>query len=97
EFSPAFSSGVCGRRLCCRFGKKQLAGSRVVIEDLCVASPLESGLQLPLYFVLAEVFIQDVVEKFVRDGMIRLPPQDRIHLLKQRHMLQGSFPEERFS
>src|SRR5580693_1715370 len=46
-------------------GERQLAGGGVIVENLRVASPLDSGFELALRFVLAEMLVDQIMEKFV--------------------------------
>src|SRR5580658_37284 len=51
-------------------GERQLARCGVVIENLRVASPLDSGLQLAARFILAEMFVEEVAEEFVGERAV---------------------------
>src|SRR5579864_7085147 len=48
-----------------RLGESQLAGGGVVIENFGVASPLNRGFELAPRLVVAEMFVDQIVEKFV--------------------------------
>src|SRR5208337_1142639 len=52
-------------------GERQFAAGCVVIEKLGIASPLDRCFQLPPRFILAEVFIKQVLEKFRRQRAVR--------------------------
>src|SRR5246127_737004 len=82
-----------GRRLSLR----QASAGPVVIEDFSIASPILGGLKLALYFVFGEMLIEDIVEKFIRDGMIGLAFQDAVNLLQNHDVLEGGAPEQNFA
>jgi hypothetical protein len=52
-------------RLSNRFGKNQPVPFAVEIENLSVAAPVHRRVELPLYFILAKVLVEDVIEKFL--------------------------------
>jgi hypothetical protein len=52
-------------------GESQLARGGVVIENLRVAAPLNGSFQLAARFVLAEMFVEEVAEKFVGERAVR--------------------------
>ena len=43
-----------------------------MIKNFSVSSPIHRSLELTLYLIRAEVFIENVMEEFVGDGMIGL-------------------------
>src|ERR1700722_13976206 len=45
-------------------GRRQFAGGGVVVEHLAGTAPLNGGFELTLRFVLAEVLVDEVMEKF---------------------------------
>ena len=51
------------------------ASFRVVVENFSVAAPVERGLELPLHFVGAEMFVEDVAEELFPDGVVALGMQ----------------------
>ena len=52
-------------RLRDRFCENQPMGFAIEIENLSVTAPVHRGFELPLDFILAEVLVQDIVEKFL--------------------------------
>ncbi len=66
----------------------QLAGGRVVVENLRVAPPLNRRFQLTPRFVVAEVFVQKIAKKFVRQRAVGFRLQRLLHLPQQRHVRQ---------
>src|SRR5580658_258746 len=71
-----------GRRrlsLCC-FGLHQPSTLPVVIKNLRIASPVCSSVKLALHFLLGKVFIKNVMEEFVADGVVGLPFQNAVNL-----------------
>lgn len=53
--------------------------------------------QLPLALVLAEMFLQDVQEKIIRQGMIGFGAKRMFDLLQQTDVLERRLAEESFS
>ena len=49
---------------------------------------------MPLHFILTEVLVEDVVEKFLRNGVIRLGVQDAVDLLEDDNVAKGSLAEK---
>ena len=76
-----------------RFGLCQAPASPVVIKDFSIASPVLGGFELPLHFVFRKMFIEDIVEKFIRDCMILFAVQNAVDLLEDHDVLEGSVPE----
>src|SRR5215467_13613051 len=68
------------------FGLNQASVLAVVVENFGVASPVHGGLELALHFVFGKVFVENVVEKFVGDRMIRFALQDAVDLLEDGHV-----------
>src|SRR5580693_4546966 len=73
------------------FTMEQPAGLGIVIEDLGVASPVQRGLKLALDFIRAEVFVEDVAEKLLANGMIALGVQRVFDQPQYRNVLQRGF------
>src|ERR1700722_16171125 len=61
-------------------GQRQFAGGGIVIENFGVAAPLNGGFELTLRFVLAEVLVDEVMEKFGGHGAIRFCLEGLFHL-----------------
>src|SRR5271154_2962286 len=79
------------------FGQRQFSAGRVVIEKFRVASPLDRRLQLPLRFVLAEMLVQQILEKFRGQRPVRLGLQRLLHLPQQRHIGHHRLTKNLFS
>src|SRR5467141_421268 len=77
--------------------KGQLAGCGVVIENLGVAPPLNGGFQLAAGLVFAEMFVEEVAEKFIVEGAIGFGFERLLHLAEQGHMGEGGFAEDGFA
>src|SRR5579859_7444859 len=67
-----------------RLRESQLARGRIIVKNFGVASPLNCGFQLAPRFLFAEVFVQQIVEKFRRQRAVILGSQRLLHLAKQR-------------
>src|ERR1700680_588198 len=63
--------------------QRQFAGRGIVIKNLGVTTPLNGRLQLAARFGLTEMFIDEVVEEFVRKGTIGLGLKSLLHLAEQ--------------
>src|ERR1700726_4405565 len=61
-------------------GQRELAGRGIVIKNLGVAAPLNSRLQLPPRLRFTEMFIDEVVEEFIRKGAIGFGLEGLLHL-----------------
>src|SRR5713226_4172995 len=77
-----------------RLGEDQPVGCSVVVKQLRVASPVDGDLQLPPGLVLAEVFIEHVVEEVVGQGAVGLGFQRAFDLPQQRHVRQRRLAEQ---
>src|SRR3984957_19420009 len=86
-----------GRGVGRRFGLKQPAFLAIVVENLGVAAPVDRGLELALHFVFGKVLVENIVKKFVHDGVIRLPFEDAVNLPEDGYVLQRSLPEKYLS
>src|SRR5580704_13925657 len=51
-------------------GERQLARGRVIVKNLRVAPPLDSGFQLAGRFILAEVLVEEIAEELVGESAI---------------------------
>src|SRR5271163_3011287 len=76
-----------------KLGEGQLSGGGIVIEEFRVAAPLNSGFQLPAGFLFAEMFVEQVAKKFVRQRAVRFGFQGLLHLAKERDVGQRGFAE----
>src|SRR5580693_2629261 len=68
-----------------------------MIEDLRVASPVHRSFELPLHFVLAEMLVENVVEEFIWNRMIRLRLENAFNTLQNSHMFERGFAKEHLS
>src|SRR5580704_16395075 len=82
---------LCDRRL----GESQLSRGGVVVENFGVASPLNRGFELAARFVFAEVLVDQIVEKFVRERAIGFRCERRFHLAKDRNVGQRGLAKNR--
>src|ERR1700746_1934705 len=96
--SPSSSrgGGVVYWRIGCRrrFGLDQEIFFSVIVEDFGVAAPVPRCFELALYLVLGEVLVEDIVKKFIVDGMIRLALKDAVDLFQDGDMFKRSLTEE---
>ena len=76
------------------FRQDEASFFRVVVEDLGVASPVHGGLKLALHFVLTEVLVENIVEEFFRNRMVRLGVQHVVDRLQNRDVAKRSVTEE---
>src|SRR5216683_4501600 len=60
------TAGVSAGTMDSSLGEGQLAGGRVIVENLRVTSPLNRCFQLAPRFVFAEVLVQEIAKKFIR-------------------------------
>src|ERR1700692_2943046 len=65
------------------FGQGELAGRGIVIKNLGVTAPLNGRLQLPPRLRLTEMFIDQVVEEFIRERTIGFGFERLLHLAQQ--------------
>src|SRR5271165_5973647 len=89
--------GSWGMRFSDGLGKNQPSPFAIKIEDLSVAAPVHGSFKLPLHLVLAEVLVEDVVEKLLRNGVIGLGMQNAVDLLQDHDMFQRSLAEKHFA
>src|ERR1700738_2863695 len=61
-------------------GQSEFAGGGIVIKNLAVTAPLNGRLQLPPRLCLTEMFIDEVVEEFIRKGAIGFGLEGLLHL-----------------
>src|ERR1700674_2804053 len=66
----------------------------IEVENLCIAAPVHGGFELPLYFILAEVLVEDVVEKFLGNGVVGFGVQNAVDLLQDHDVFKGSLAEK---
>ena len=66
----------------------------IEVENFGVASPVHRRFELPLDLVLAEMLVEDVVEKLFGDGMIVLGVQNAVDLLQDHDMPECGLPEQ---
>src|SRR5271170_7374477 len=76
------------------FAMEQASALGVVIEELGVASPVQSGLELALDFVGAEVLVQDVAEELLADGVVALGVQRVLDEPQDGDVLESGIAEE---
>ena len=81
-------AGVVEVTLRLDLGQSEFAGGGVVIKNLGVTAPLNGRLQLPPRLRLTEMFIDEVVEEFVREGTIGLGSKGLLHLAQQGNVCE---------
>src|ERR1035438_3877099 len=69
----------------------------IVREDVPVPAPIQRRFDLPLYFDVRELLLQDVAEELQRQRVVGLAKQSTVHLLEQGDTSQNSLTEESFS
>src|SRR5580704_8581261 len=78
-------------------GKSQFSGGGVVVENFGVAAPLNRGFELAAGFLFAEMFVDQIVEKFVGERAIGFRFQRLFHLAKDRNVGQRGLAKQRFA
>src|SRR5208282_6569995 len=78
-------------------GEDQPVRFAIEVENLSVAAPVHGGFKLPLDFILAEVLVEDVVEKLLGNGAIGLGVKDAVDLLQDHDVLKSSLAEKNFA
>src|ERR1035441_8466009 len=69
----------------------------IVREDVPVPAPIQRRFDLPLYFDVRELLLQEVAEELQRQRVVGLAYQSTVHLLEQGDTSQNSLTEESFS
>src|ERR1700676_943245 len=69
-------------------GQREFAGRGIVIKNLCVTASLNSRLQLPPRLRLTEMFIDQVVEEFIRERTIGFGLKGLLHLAQQGNVCE---------
>src|SRR6202166_4887084 len=69
-------------------GQRELAGRGIVIKNLGVTAPLNGGLQLAARFSRTEMFIDEVMEEFIRKGAIGFGLEGLLHLAQQGNVCE---------
>src|ERR1017187_2645610 len=69
----------------------------IVREDVPVPAPIQRRFDLPLYFYVRELLVQEVAEELKRQRVVGLAYQSTVHLLEQGDTGQNSLTEESFS
>src|SRR5271157_2147922 len=75
-------------------GENQPVRFAIKVENFSVAAPIHGGIELPPHFILAEVLVENVVEKLLRNGVIRLGMQDAVDLLQDHDVLKRGLAKE---
>src|SRR4029077_2277624 len=75
-------------------GKSQFAAGGVVIEEFGVAAPLDGRFELATRFVLAEMFIEQILKKFRGERAIVLGFECLLHLTKKRDVGKSSLAKD---
>src|SRR6266852_1424692 len=73
--------------------QSQFACGGIVIAKFGVAAPLDRCFELPASFLFAEVFVQQILEKFRGKRAVGLGFQRLFHLAKQRDVSKNGFAE----
>src|ERR1035438_10133729 len=84
----ALSRGTINRSQLAFFGvlrhmEYQPVTLRIVREDVPVPAPVQRRFDLPLYFGVGELLLQEVAEEFQRQRVVGLAKQSTVHLLEQ--------------
>src|SRR5215467_8585188 len=79
------------------FCKFQLAGLDVVVKYLRIAATLNRGFKLAGGFQLAEMFVEQISEKFFAERAVCFGFECLFHLAEKRHVSKSSFAEDRFA
>src|SRR5271168_938962 len=78
-------------------GERQLARCGIVVKYLRVAAPLNRSLELAAGFLFAVMLIEEVAEKFIREGAIGFCLQSLLHLAKEGNVGDGGFAKNGFA
>ena len=57
----------------CSFSLRQPASLAVIVENLRIAAPVYSCIQLAQYFVFGKMLVEDIVKKLIGNGVIGFP------------------------
>src|SRR3974377_453073 len=79
------------------FCQRELPAGGVEIKDFRVTTPLDGGLELTAGFVLAEVFVQQVLEELGGKSAVRLGFEGLFHLAQKRNVGQHRFAKNGFA
>src|SRR5271166_4852521 len=74
--------------------ERQLAARGVVVKNLRVASPLDGSFELASCFIFAEVFVEQVLEKFGGERAIGFGLERLFHLSKNRNVDERRLTED---
>jgi hypothetical protein len=74
--------------------KSQFAAGGVVIEEFGVAAPLDGRFELATRFVLAEMFIEQILKKFGWEGATIFGFECLLHLTKERDVGKSSLAKD---
>src|SRR6202045_1868615 len=69
-------------------GQREFAGRGIVVKNLGVTAPLNGRLQLPPRLRLTEMFIDQVVEEFIRERTIGFGLKGLLHLAQQGNVCE---------
>src|ERR1039457_4038994 len=69
----------------------------IVPDDVPVPAPIQRRFDLPLYFYVRELLVQEVAEELQRQRVVGLAYQSTAHLLEQGDTSQNSLTEESLS
>src|SRR5580700_4076699 len=75
-------------------GENQAVRFAIEVEDFSVAAPVHGSFELALHFILAEVFVENVVKELVGNGVISLGVQDAIDLLENHDVFERCLPKK---
>src|SRR5215475_4147676 len=75
---------------------QQLVCFRVVYKEVAIASPVQSGVDLPADLVIGKVLFENVAKEFQWHRVVGLARKRAVHLLKQGNMSQHPIAEQGF-
>src|SRR5215468_12341349 len=106
---PAGRAGVGGSGVTCcgrgagegtgssGLGERQLAARCVIVEKLRIAAPLNGRFQLPPRFIVAEMFVQQILEELRGKRAVGFCFQGLLHLAQQWNIRQHGLAENRLA
>jgi hypothetical protein len=75
-------------------GQRQFAAGGVIVEEFGVAAPLDGGFELAARLVFAEMFIEQILEKFGGQSAIVFGFESLLHLTKKRNVGKSSLAKD---
>ena len=84
-------------RLSDRLSQREAMRFAIEVENFSVAPPIHRRFELAFNFVLTEVFVKYVVEKFLGNRMIMFGMENAIDLLQNYNVFKGGLTKKNFA